>query len=89
MFEEPSGGDSVTEIVIKTRQTGDDNFIEIDLKPSDLKFSKLADLLKEKFELDQDALLFITKLPNILVGNDKGLKRFKTGIEIEFTLIGS
>ena len=89
MFKKPSGGDSVTEIVIKARQTGDDNFIEIDLKPSDWKFSMLTDLLKEEFELDQDALLFITKLPNILVRNDKDLKRFKTGIEIEFTLIGS
>ena len=61
----------------------------MDLKPSDLKFSKLTDLLKEEFELDQDALLFITKLPNILVRNDKGVKRFKPGIEIEFSLIGS
>ena len=89
MFEKPSEGDSVTEIVLKVRQAEDDYFTEMDLKPSDLKFSKLTDLLNEEFELDRDALLFITKLPNILVRNDKDVKRFKTDIEIEFSLVES
>ena len=44
-------------------------------------------MLKEEFNLSEDTSLLITKLPNVLIRNDKDIKRLKTGQEIEFLVV--
>ena len=74
-------------IVVKVRNSGEPFFIEIELESSDLTILTFTKVLKEEFNLSEDTSLLITKLPNVLIRNDKDIKRLKTGQEIEFLVV--
>ena len=67
-------------IVIKVRNSG---FIEIDLERSDLTLKNLSQIIQKVFELSEDISFVITKRPDVLIRNDKDVKRLKSGDEIE------
>ena len=46
-----------------------------------------TEVIEEEFDLAEDISLLITKLPNVLIRNDKDVKRLKTGQEIEFLIV--
>ena len=73
--------------ILKVRQVEDLYFIEIELSLSDLTLEKLTCAIKEKFSIQDNPSLLITKLPNVLVRNDKDVKRLKSGSEIEFLIM--
>ena len=70
--------------VIKVWNSGEPFFIEIDLEISDLTLKKLFQIIQKEFELYEGISFVITKRPNVLIQNDKVVKRLKTGDEIEF-----
>ena len=82
--EKPSveSGDDDT-IVIKVRNSGEPFFIEIDLERSDLTLKKLSQIIQKEFELSEGISFVTTKQPDVLIRNDKDVKRLKAGDEIE------
>ena len=74
-------------VVIKVRQSGDSYFIEIELAPSDLTFQNLTDTIKKELLIVEDSRSLLTKLPNVLIRNDKDVKRLSTRIEVKFLVI--
>ena len=57
--------------------------IEIDLERSDLTLKNLSQIIQKEFELSEDISFVITKRPDVLIRNDKDVKRLKSGDEIE------
>ncbi|XP_065643562.1 uncharacterized protein LOC136075146 [Hydra vulgaris] len=74
-------------VILKVRQVEDLYFIEIELSLADLTLEKLTCTIKEEFSVQDNASLLITKLPNVLIRNDKDVKRLKSGTEIEFLIM--
>ena len=70
-------------IVIKVRNFDEFFFVEIDLERSDLTFKKLPQIIQKEFELNEDISFVITKRPDVLIRNDKDVKRLKSGDQIE------
>ena len=75
-------GDDDT-VVIKVRNSGEPFFIEKDLERSDLTLKNLSQIIQKEFELSEDISFVITKRPDVLIRNDKDVKRLKSGDEIE------
>ncbi|XP_047141536.1 zinc finger and SCAN domain-containing protein 29 [Hydra vulgaris] len=74
-------------VILKVRQAGDIYLIEIEFLLTDLTLEKLTSTIKEEFTIENNATLLITKLPNVLIRNDKDVKRLKSGAEIEFLIV--
>ena len=85
LFDEKSSGESGDNdaIVIKDRNSGEPFLIDIDLEISDLILKKLTQIVQKEFELSKGLSFVITKRPDILIRNDKNVKRLKAGDEIE------
>ena len=81
IFENKKGEDQ--QIVIRVREKGDAFCIEVELDAEKCK-EKLLDVIKTEFELNSSQALVVTKLPDIMIRNDKDVKRLKDGDELEF-----
>ena len=57
--------------------------IEIDLERSDLTLKNLSQIIQKEFELSEDIFFVITRRPDVLIWNDKDVKRLKSGDEIK------
>ena len=69
-------GDEKT-MVIRAQNSGEPFFIEIDLERSDLTLKKLSQIFQKEFELSEDIYFVMTKRPDVLIRNDKDVKRIR------------
>ena len=74
------------EVVIRVRAKGDPFCIELEL---DMKMSHtiFIDLIGSGFSLCDSQALVVTKLPDILICNDRNVKRLKNGDQAEFYIV--
>ena len=72
-----SGNDDI--IAIKVRNSGEPFFIEIYLERSNLTLRKLSQIILKEFEMSEDISFLITKQLDVLIRDDKDIKRLKTG----------
>ena len=70
-------------ITIKIRVHLELDFIEVDLIPDKTSFEEFKKICIDELELKITVISKIRKLPNILIRNDKDVKRLKDGQEIE------
>ena len=73
------------EVILKIKENTCDIFIEIDFQKSCLTYESFVHRIKEECNIQEEILL--KKLPDVLLRNDKDIKRLKPGQEIEFTRI--
>ena len=64
-------------MVIRAQNSGEPFFIEIDLERSDLTLKKLSQIFQKEFELSEDIYFVMTKRPDVLIRNDKDVKRIR------------
>lgn len=74
------------EITIKMRTQLETDFIEVDFDPNDTSFEKFKLICKQELDLNYNEIIKIRKLPNIIIRNDKDIKRIKNGQEIEILI---
>ena len=74
------------EVVILVRSKGDPFCIEVEL---DMKKShtRSIDLIRSEFSLLDSQALVVTKLPDILIRNDRDVKSLKNGDQLEFYIV--
>ena len=77
----------MTILVIKVQNSGEPFFIEIDVERSNLTLKRLSQIIQKEFKLSEHIFFVITKRQVALIRNDKTLKRFKAGHEIELIQI--
>ena len=58
--------------------------VELDMKMSHTRFT---DLIRSEFSLLHSEALVVTKLPDILIRNDRDVKRLKNGDQVEFYIV--
>ena len=74
------------ELVLKVRQCGDEDFIEVELDIEELTFENLLDVCCRELEVSRDVVVKVRKLPNTLLRKDKDVRRLKQFQEIELVL---
>ena len=74
------------ELVLKVRQCGDEDFIEVELDTEDLTFENLLDVCCRELEVSRNDVVKVRKLPNTLLRKDKDVRRLKQFQEIELVL---
>jgi hypothetical protein len=67
---------------IKIKDIDEIDFIEIDLDTENTTIEKFKEIIRDELELNFE-ILKIRKLPNILIRNNKDIKRLKDDQEIE------
>ena len=74
------------EVVTQVRPREDPVCIEVEL---DMKMShtSFTDLIRSEFSLLHSQALVVTKLPDILIRNDRDVKRLKNGDQVEFHIV--
>ncbi|PSN42668.1 hypothetical protein C0J52_13029 [Blattella germanica] len=79
------------ELVIKVRiaNSGDPDFIEIELPRSELTYSRLLRVCCEELGISANQIIRVRKLPDTLVRKDKDVQRFKDFQEIEIMIATS
>ena len=72
--------------VISVHVKGDPFRIEVEL---DMKMShtRFIDLIRSEFSFLDSQALVVTKLPDILIRNDRDVKRLKNGDQVEFCFV--
>jgi hypothetical protein len=73
-------------ITIKIRTNLEIDFIEVDLNTNKTSFDEFKRICIDELELKNMVILKIRKLPNILIRNDRDVKRLKDGQEIEIII---
>ena len=73
-------------VAIRVCAKGDSFCIEgeLDMKMSHTRF---IDLSRSEFSLHDSQALVVTKLPDILIGNDRDVKRLRNGDQVEFYIV--
>jgi len=75
-----------SELVLKVRVAGNDDFIEIELNCSDLTFENLLKVSCEELEVARESVVKVRKLPNTILRKDKDIKRLQQFQELELVL---
>lgn len=80
--------DFVTELVLKVRvaNSGDPDFIEVELPMGDLTYSRLLRLCTEELDVNPTHVTRVRKLPNTIVRKDKDVARLNDGQELELVV---
>jgi hypothetical protein len=73
-------------ITIKIRTHLEIDFIEVDLNTNKTSFDEFKRICIDELELKNTVILKIRKLPNILIRNDRDVKRLKDSQEIEIVI---
>ena len=73
-------------VAIRVCAKGDPFCIEVEL---DMKMShtRFIDLSRSEFSLLDSQALVVTKLPDILIRNDRDVKRLRNGDQVEFYIV--
>ncbi|KAK6642947.1 hypothetical protein RUM43_004449 [Polyplax serrata] len=81
----------VEELVLKVRiaDSGELDFIEIELPKSELTFSKLLEICSKELNIPGDSIAKIRKLPNTVLRKDKDVQRLVNFQELEVVLLKS
>lgn len=76
------------ELVLKVRvaNSGDPDFIEVELPRSELSYSRLLRVCCEELGISANQIVRIRKLPDTLVRKDKDVQRFRDLQEIEVVI---
>ena len=77
------------EVLILVRSKGNPFCIEVelDMKKSHTRFIDLINLIRSEFSLLDSQVLVVTKLPDILILNNRDVKRLKNGDQVEFYIV--
>lgn len=80
--------DFLLELVLKVRvaNSGDPDFIEIELPRTELSYSRLLRVCCEELGISANQIIRIRKLPDTLVRKDKDVQRFRDFQEIEVVI---
>ena len=52
-----------------------------------MSHTRFTDLIRSEFSLLHSEALVVTKLPDILIRNDRDVKRLKNGDQVEFYIV--
>ena len=70
--------------MLKIREHGYGDFFEVELPESKKTMSGLLDIISEEFGIPATEIALLRKLPDILVRNDKDVRRLKNNQSLEF-----
>ena len=74
------------EVVIRVRAKVDPFCIEVELYMK-MSHTRFIDFIRSEFSLLNSQVLVVTKLPDILIRNDRDVKRLKNGDQVEFYIV--
>ena len=87
LFEKPSEKDQ-EHIIIQILEKGDPYCIKLELGEN-RSITNLLSLIKNEYGYDDSERLLVSKHPDILIHNDREVKRIKHGEKLEFLRIDS
>ena len=70
-------------IVVKVRLRNEEDFIEVDLEPSDLNFSSFLEIICRELSVNVKQVKKLRKCPNTLIRNDRDIVRLVNYQEVE------
>lgn len=74
---------------VRIADSGELDFIEIELPKSELTFSKLLEICSKELNVPGDSIAKIRKLPNTVLRKDKDVQRLVNFQELEVVLLKS